>query len=66
MAFVLKGYQACMHAHVQEILDNNDVVYMKICVYGTLAKLVLKEEKKENPDPIYTPHPNTTNSTNTI
>ena len=26
---------------------------MKIHVYSTLAKLVVKEEKKENPDPIH-------------
>ena len=29
------------------------MVYMKIHVYSTLAKLVVKEEKKENPDPIH-------------
>ena len=28
-------------------------IYMKIHVYSTLAKLVVKEEKKENPDPIH-------------
>ena len=28
-------------------------MYMKIHVYSTLAELVVKEEKKENPDPIH-------------
>ena len=28
-------------------------VYMKVRVYSTLDKLVVKEEKKENPDPIH-------------
>ena len=28
--------------------------YMKIHVYSTLAKLIVEEEKKENPDPIRT------------
>ena len=31
-------------------------VYTKIHVYSTLAKLVVKEEKKENPDPIHHMH----------
>ena len=28
-------------------------MYMKIHAYSTLAKLVVKEEKKENPDPTH-------------
>ena len=28
-------------------------MYMKIHVYSTLARFVIKEEKKENPDPIH-------------
>ena len=34
---------ACVYIHV----------YMDIHVYSTLARLVVKEEKKENPDPIH-------------
>ena len=33
--------------------DNRLTIHTKIHVYSTLAKLVVKEEKKENPDPIH-------------
>ena len=38
-------------------------MYMKIHVYSTLARLVVKEEKKENPDPIH--HTQTIQTQNT-